>query len=141
MPRRNPSPTTRKANSSPRSSQRAETIRRNGLREMAVGAVDEPARREVPRQLEGGHLGAGVDPGVRAAGAEDPDGLLEQALQGLFDHLLDGDGVLLPLPAGVGGAAVGEGEAVGIHAFPRESRKNGPQIPRYTHGQSATPKN
>ena len=109
------------------------------LREKTVGAVDEPARRKVPRQLQMGRLGAGVHPGVRAARSHDPYRMAQQPLQRLLHHLLDGDGVLLPLPAGVGGAAVGEGETVGIHAFTRERMKNGPQIPTYTHGHSATP--
>ena len=37
-----------------------------------------------------GHLAQGVDPGVGAAGADEPDRLPGEALQGLFQDLLNG---------------------------------------------------
>src|SRR6185295_7898201 len=68
-----------------------------------------------------------------------PGGMAEQALEPLFHHLLHRKRVPLPLPSGIGGAAVGEGEAVdqallSRSAWQSSSTKNGPQIAQNTQG-------
>ena len=66
-----------------------------------------------------GALAEGVDARVRAAGAEEHRPFPHQFGDGLLHHLLHGEGVLLPLPAGVGRAVVFEGEQYAHQNTPR----------------------
>ena len=82
---------------------------------------------------------------MKSAGADVLFRQSEQSGERLFDHLLDRERVLLPLPAGVGRAAVGDDQAVGaqafhIHPFPVISKTpKGTQIARNSQGISGTP--
>ena len=59
-----------------------------------------------------GTLPKGVNPGVGSARAVKHDALARQTGQRLLHDLLNPDGVLLALPAGVRGAVVGDGAVV-----------------------------
>ena len=50
----------------------------------------------------------GVDTGIGTAAARDRNLLSAGLFNGLFDLLLDGDAVLLALPAMIGGAQIGK---------------------------------
>ncbi len=57
-------------------------------------------------------LAPGVDPGVGATGSDDVERLVEKPGQRFFHDLLHRQGVDLALPTGVGGASIGENQAV-----------------------------
>ena len=84
-------------------------------RQITVAALDErPARfrgRRACGHRQVGHLAAGVDAGVRAAGPVDGHASAEDSGQGFFDNLLDGERVVLALPAGVVCADIGDSQA------------------------------
>ena len=60
--------------------------------------------------IEMGHLPQGVDPRVGTAGPGHPNRLPGEAGEGLFHHLLYRQGILLALPARVGGPVVLQGQ-------------------------------
>ena len=69
-------------------------------------------RQVAGRKNEVRRLARGVDAGVRAAGAVDGDALARDRRHGFLDDLLDRQRVVLPLPAGVVRAVVGDEQAV-----------------------------
>ena len=75
-----------------------------------VEGVGVLVRGDAAGGVEVGALAEGVDARVRAAGAEKHRPFPHQSGNGLLHHLLHGEGVFLPLPAGVGRAIVFEGE-------------------------------
>ena len=96
-----------------------------------IGAMDQTLFRERPGEPQMSRLTAGVDSGVGPAGTVDRDRHVEQIAEGFFHHLLNGQGVVLPLPASIGSAAIGEGQSI-IHRDldQARSKKNGTQIAR-----------
>ncbi len=99
------------------------------LRQAMVGAVDEPREGENFAELKMRDLPTSVDPGVGTAGTGQPHWLLQQVRQSLFDHLLDGCGIELALPTGIGRSAVGQIESVD-HDELHSKMKKGVQIRR-----------
>ena len=87
--------------------------------------VERPLHRgrfEQDVGCEAGDLRDRVHAGVRPTRAHDRRSAPAAAgdgLKGLFDHLLDGDPVLLPLPANVVGSVVGKGQLQGTHGDSR----------------------
>ena len=71
----------------------------DGGRQVVVGAEDQALERKRPRQIDVGHLGAGVYAGVRAARSDDRGTLADQPGKRRFDALLHGVGIGLALPA------------------------------------------
>ncbi len=87
------------------------------------------AGRDGTRGSNGGHLPAGVDAGVRAAGAGGTERVPENAPQGVLKFLLNGAQSRLALPAVEICAVVGENEPEGtLHergSYPRVRKVSG----------------
>ena len=65
-----------------------------------------------------GHLAPGVNPGVSAPRADEGHLFASETLQYLFQSLLNGGGISLPLPTVIAGAVVFQEEAdVAVDAF------------------------
>ena len=84
-----------------------------------IEGVGVLVRGDAAGGIEVGALAEGVDARVRAAGAKEHRPCPHQPGHGLLHHLLHGEGVLLPLPAGVGRAVVFEGEQYAHQNTPR----------------------
>ena len=105
---------------------------------MTVGAVDQGTARLLERRLcrysQVSRLAAGVDAGIRAAGAVHPHASAEDPGQGFLDDLLDAERIVLALPAGVVRADIGDPQAV-LHGRPARIR---PSTTKTTSGGSQT---
>ena len=84
---------------------------RNIIGQHGVEPFVKGLERDGAAGAETGHLAQGVHPGVGAPGADELDRLPGEALQGLFQNLLNGEVALLALPAVVAGAVVFQQEA------------------------------
>ena len=101
------------------------------FRQAAVGAVEQTGPGKLLRQLQVGSLTAGVNTGIGPTGADDSDLHGEQIREGLLYSLLHRERVVLPLPAGVAGAAIGEDQSIDHREEgERKSRRKGVQIKR-----------
>ena len=84
----------------------------DGGRQLGVerGNPVEGVHGEMARGVEMSDLAESVDSGIGAAGSVEAKGLFGDDGEGFFNALLDGVGIGLNLPTGVGSAVVGDGE-------------------------------
>jgi hypothetical protein len=75
-------------------------------RQEAIYPHEEISLAEAGGGPEMGDLMEGMHPGIRPAGAYDPDLLAGHPADALLDNLLDGDAVDLALPAAIGAAVI-----------------------------------
>ena len=66
-------------------------------------------------EVEMGHLSQGVDPGIRAPGAEKGHRFAAELLDRLFQRLLDAEPVVLALPTDKASAVVFDADFVAKH--------------------------
>ena len=85
----------------------------NFLGDATADGPDEIVGGDVLIGFEVGDLSQGVDPGIGPSGADEGDGVLEDAASGVSDGFLDGRLARLGLPAVEGAAVVSDDELNG----------------------------
>ena len=82
---------------------------------MCVEGVAHGVVVPILAEIDMGDLAERVNAGVGASGARDDRGLAGECVNGVGDHALDGELVVLRLPADEGGAVIFDGEFVAGH--------------------------